>query len=204
MQKNKKRVEPECILENAPSTLNVSGNLRHLFYFFRFISAASRLQPSSFYYYAAVGTRQSVPDFEVRCSSLSAHLVSESPAGETYSAAWQPETVGRRKGGGRKAVIFFFFSSSLPECIFFLPPQKPTRKPERTVCGRVAEKRAPLWIIRAFLCSLWIFFFFFLFFKASCVRGEKWRIDGKLHELLKLPPPLPPPPLEFPLMSPLK
>lgn len=129
--------------------------------YFRGVKAATEF---FFFYYAAVGTRQSVPDFEVRCSSLSAHLVSESPAGETYSAAWQPETVGRRKGGGRKAVKKNFFSSSLPECIFFLPPQKPTRKPERTVCGRVAEKRAPLWIIRAFLCSLWIFFFFFHLF----------------------------------------
>lgn len=67
-------------------------------------------------FYAAVGTRQSVPYFEVCCSSLSAQLVLESPVGETYSAAWQPETGGRRKGGGRKAVFFFFLSSA-----FFSP-----------------------------------------------------------------------------------
>ena len=71
-----------------------------------------RRRQAAIVFYAAVGTRQSVPHFEVRCSSLSAHSVLESPAGETYRAAWQPETVkgGGKEEGGKRS----FFSSSPP------------------------------------------------------------------------------------------
>lgn len=90
----------------AASECALSRNLRALFFFFRRRQAA-------IVFYVAVGTRQSVPYFEVRCSSLSVQLVLESPTGETYRTAWQPQNCREEKGGGRRAVFFLestFFS----------------------------------------------------------------------------------------------
>lgn len=112
---------------------------------FLFFPRASRLNSC----YATARTRQSAPGFEVRCcSSLSAQSELESPAGGSRGAARQPGTVGRRKEEGEKP--FAFFPPPL-ECIFH-----PTNrlKPERTVCGRVAQRA--LWIIRVFPPLFWI------------------------------------------------
>lgn len=70
--------------------------------------------------YAAVGTRGSVPGFEVSCSSLSAHLVLEAPAGETGSL--KPRGGEKEEGGKR----YFFFLPSSPSRVHF-SLQKPTR-----------------------------------------------------------------------------
>lgn len=90
-------------------------------------------------FYGAVRTCR---HFEVRCSSLSLQLVLESPTGETYGVAWQPETIGRRRKGGREEKRRYFSLSR----VLLLSVNR--LEPERTVCGHAVEK--PLWIIRAF------------------------------------------------------
>lgn len=132
-------------------------------------------------FYAAVGTRQSVPYFEVRCSSLSVQLVLESPTVESYSAAWQPETIGRRKRGGRKAVFFPV------ECVFSLSPS--LRKPTQTWTGLYVDAlwRRVLWIIRALKKKICVCF---ADKKHKNTHTHNWSlmweenswIDGKLQE----------------------
>lgn len=155
---NVKKNRGICMVQSRCET---SWKRRRLFFFFFFPRA---LRFNSFY--ATVRTQQSVSDFEVRCcSSLSAQSVLESPAGETHRAARQPGTVGRRKEEGEKP-----FASPPPlSRVHFSPHNR--LKPERTVCGRVAQRAR--WIIRVFFPS-------FLDKKAKQTLQQEFNLSGEL------------------------